>query len=143
MKTAVFVGFVVFCSMLPCGAFLKCSECSSDTSFVDCQKNAKLMTCPQNDSCYQLEINLVGSDSFISFSKGCLASNQCDSYREGNAGICNERKNDGYTGDCKGSCCNDRDDCNGASLLKNSQSVFIISVMVLLSGLALTAVNTN
>ena len=131
------------------GSFLQCSKCLSSTSYDDCQSQVTLTNCSSfvNQSCFQGYIQLIkGADKKIVFEKGCVNSGSCDAYSRGEIGLCISQKSQGYTGDCKGKCC-DGENCNRENLLpnigKNKGSVFIISVMVLLSGVLLTVVNIN
>ncbi|KAL9960083.1 hypothetical protein ACROYT_G033488 [Oculina patagonica] len=144
MKGALFLGFTFFCCLWTIGSFLECLECVSSTSYEDCQKNSELINCSRaNPACYQAEITLEnGSAKKLLFQKGCLGKDDCENYEKGNIDFCNTEKGKGYTGDCKAKCCHE-DGCNKGDIVESKGSAFIISVVVLLSGLLLTFVNIN
>lgn len=131
-----------------------CWKCDSFTSYEECQQKLVISNCSSENSCFQLNVNLSKvNESSVLFSKGCLPSSSCEDYRRGSAGLCQRQRADGYNGACFGECC-DGERCNQGDLLAlsatptaskqittNKGTVFIISVMVLLSGLVLTVVN--
>ena len=101
-------------------------------------------TCAAGQLCYQGEVQLEkGSLKETEFAKSCLGTADCEKYNKGQLPtFCENAKNDGFTGTCKGKCC-DEDNCNKGNLLASKASAFVMSVMVLLSGAVLTAVNIN
>lgn len=102
-----------------------------------------MKNCTSGQSCYQAEVQLEkGSEKEISFDKGCLDTARCDDYSKGQIGVCVNARTNGYTGTCTGKCCSE-DNCNKGNLLASKASAFVMSVMVLLSGVVLTAVNIN
>lgn len=124
---------------------MQCSVCQSEISYDDCQKNITVESCdPGQTNCQQTEIQLEhkSDPKIILFSKGCLGSSVCEDYRKGQVGQCTSFKERGYTGTCTGKCCTE-DNCNKGNLLASKASAFVMSVMVLLSGIVLTAIHFN
>ena len=124
---------------------MQCSVCNSEISYDDCQKNITVVTCDSGQTnCQQTEIQLEHKSKakLILFSKGCLGSSVCETYRKEKIGECISSKQEGYTGTCTGKCCTE-DNCNEGNLLASKASAFVMSVMVLLSGIVLTAIHFN
>ena len=101
-----------------------------------------------NKSCFNAIVHLEkGSDKRIGYGKGCLKTRDCDRYSKGQIGDCISALNAGYTGYCKGLCC-DGDKCNDGDLFatpepKSKAAAFFLSVVALLFGVLLTVVNMN
>lgn len=171
MNAATLVGIIAFCSLWTCGSLLACwtctestyEECQQNLVLSNCSTEKSCFQLNVNLS--------KANESSIIFSKGCLGSRHCDDYRRGNAGFCQSQRADGYSGTCFGQCCNGEACNQGDLLAlsttatasspttsvtasnptttqtasnpttTNKGTVFIISVMVLLSGLVLTVVN--
>lgn len=127
------------------GLPLKCSSCSSDVSYEDCQKKLMTVNCTEDQACFQADTKFEkGNEVIIAIQKGCVGKTLCDDYSKGEIGECKTRKAQGYTVDCNGKCCFDGDECNKENLLPNNQgSAFLISVMVLLLSVLLTLSNVN
>jgi len=102
-----------------------------------------MTTCGAGRVCFQGEIQLEkGSVKDKEFTKSCLGTAECEDYNKGQVPVCINAKNNGFTVICKGKCC-DEDNCNKGNLFASKASAFVMSVMVLLSGVVLTAVNIN
>lgn len=149
MSAATLVGIIAFCSLWTCGSLLRCWKCDHST-YEECQQNLVPSNCSLESSCFQLNINFSNANESVTlFSKGCLATSDCDNYRRGNAGLCRNERARGSNGTCFGECC-DGEGCNKGDLLVTSTTAsnptskgtaFIISLVVLFCGLILTAVN--
>ena len=87
-----------------------------------------------SDACFQTSVKYDnGSYKREEFESGCLAKSDCDRYKKGDIGYCNQLKAIGFTVECISECCHE-DGCNKGNLLaENKGSVFVISVMLLLS----------
>ena len=136
---------MISCIAVFAGSTLQCSQCSSSVSYEDCQNKLKVGNCTgPNDVCFQADVKYEkGSEKVHNFAKGCLSKELCDDYEKGDIGECVTRKAQEYEVDCKAKCC-EGDECNEGNILpKNKGSAFIISVMVLLSGLLLTLASIN
>ena len=97
---------------------LKCSSCSSDASYEDCQKRRTAVNCAENQVCFQAEAKFEKGDEVINrIRKGCVRKSFCDAYSKGDIGECKTREAQGYTVDCSGKCCLDGDECNKENLL--------------------------
>ena len=112
---------------------LKCSSCSSDVSYEDCQKKRTAVNCAENQVCFQADAKYEkGDEVIITIQKGCVRKTMCDAYRKGNIEECKTWKARGYKVDCNAKCCSDGDYCNRENPLPNNQgSAFLKRGVVL------------
>jgi len=112
-------------------------------SIEDCQSQQTLINCSDaTRACFQTSIKYDNSSyKRESHDSGCVDKSQCDRYKKGDIGDCNDLKTLGFTVECLSECCHE-DGCNKENLLVKSKCpAFVISVTILLPSLLLVLVN--
>ena len=126
------------------GHCLQCYDCPLSKSFEDCQSQQTLKTCSDaTDACFQASLKFDnGSYKGQNFDSGCLDKSECDRYKKGDFGDCNDLRALKFTVDCVAECCHE-DGCNKENLLESKGSPLVTSVVILLPGLFLVLVNIH